>query len=47
MNYNLKFDVPAKYLGSEANALIAKLSPAEATKFEKNPVNAVVTWKFY
>jgi hypothetical protein len=23
MNYNLKFDVPAKYLGSEANALIA------------------------
>jgi hypothetical protein len=22
-NYNLKFDVPAKYLGSEANALIA------------------------
>jgi hypothetical protein len=37
MNYNLKFDVPAKYLGSEANALIAKLSPAEATKFEKNP----------
>ncbi|MDI1306382.1 MAG: AsmA-like C-terminal region-containing protein, partial [bacterium] len=30
MNYNLKFDVPAKYLGSEANALIAKLSPADA-----------------
>jgi hypothetical protein len=23
MNYNVKFDVPAKYLGSEANALIA------------------------
>ncbi|MDI1307039.1 MAG: AsmA-like C-terminal region-containing protein, partial [bacterium] len=23
MNYNIKFDVPAKYLGSEANALIA------------------------
>jgi hypothetical protein len=46
MNYNLKFDVPAKYLGSEANALIAKLSPAEATKFEKIPVNAVVTGNF-
>jgi hypothetical protein len=30
MNYNLKFDVPSKYLGSEANALIAKLSAADA-----------------
>ena len=26
MNYNVKFDVPAKYLGKEANNLIAKLS---------------------
>jgi hypothetical protein len=37
MNYNLKFDVPAKYLGSEANALIAKLSAADAAKLKAFP----------
>ena len=46
MNYNLKFDVPAKYLGTEANALIAKLSPADAAKVESIPVNAILTGNF-
>ncbi|WP_414000130.1 AsmA-like C-terminal region-containing protein [Flavobacterium sp. W1B] len=46
MNYNLKFDVPAKYLGSEANALIAKLSPADAAKLENIPINAILTGNF-
>jgi hypothetical protein len=46
MNYNLKFDVPAKYLGTEANALIAKLSPAEAAKLESFPINAVLLGNF-
>jgi hypothetical protein len=46
MNYNLKFDVPAKYLGTEANKLIAKLTPAEANKLENIPVNAVLTGNF-
>jgi hypothetical protein len=46
MNYNLKFDVPAKYLGSEANALIAKLSPADAAKLESFPINAVLLGNF-
>jgi hypothetical protein len=46
MNYNLKFDVPAKYLGSEANALIAKLSAADAAKLESFPINAVLTGNF-
>ncbi|UFH36692.1 AsmA family protein [Flavobacterium acetivorans] len=46
MNYNLKFDVPAKYLGSEANALIAKLSPADAAKLENIPINAMLTGNF-
>jgi hypothetical protein len=32
MNYNLKFDVPSKYLGTEASALIAKSLPADAAK---------------
>jgi hypothetical protein len=46
MNYNLKFDVPAKYLGTEANKLIAKLTPAEANKLENIPVNAMLTGNF-
>ena len=46
MNYNLKFDVPAKYLGTEANALIAKLSPADANKLETIPVNALLGGTF-
>lgn len=46
MNYNIKFDVPAKYLGTEANNLIAKLTPAESKKLENIPVNAVLTGNF-
>ncbi len=46
MNYNLKFDVPAKYLGSEANALIAKLSPADAAKLESFPITATLLGNF-
>jgi len=46
MNYNLTFDVPAKYLGSEANALIAKLAPADAAKLENIPINALLTGNF-
>ncbi len=46
MNYNLKFDVPAKYLGTEANKLIAKLTPAEANKLENIPVNAILSGNF-
>lgn len=46
MNYNLKFDVPAKYLGTEANKLIAKLTPAEASKLENIPITAILTGNF-
>ena len=46
MNYNIKFDVPAKYLGSEANALIAKLSAAEAAKVESIPITATLIGNF-
>jgi hypothetical protein len=41
MNYNLKFDVPAKYLGSEANALIANYLLLKLLSLKKIPVNAV------
>lgn len=46
MNYNVKFDVPAKYLGTEANALIAKLSPADAAKLQSIPINAMLAGNF-
>lgn len=46
MNYSLKFDVPAKYLGSDANALIAKLTPTDAAKLENIPINALMTGSF-
>jgi len=46
MNYNLKLDVPAKYLGSEANALIAKMSPADAAKLDNIPITALMTGNF-
>jgi hypothetical protein len=46
MNYNIKMDVPAKYLGSEANKLIVKLSTSDAAKIENIPVNAILTGSF-
>lgn len=46
MNYTIQFDVPAKYLGTEANNLIAKLSPADAAKLDNIPINASLTGNF-
>lgn len=46
MNYNLKFDVPAKYLGSDINNLIAKLTPANAAKMQNIPINAILGGSF-
>jgi hypothetical protein len=46
MNYNLKLDVPAKYLGSEANAFLAKMSPADQAKLQNIPINAMITGNF-
>ncbi|NDP26064.1 MAG: AsmA family protein [Flavobacterium sp.] len=46
MNYNIKFDVPAKYLGTEANALIAKLSSTDAAKLQSIPINATLIGTF-
>lgn len=46
MNYNLKLDVPAKYLGNEANAFLAKMSPADAAKLQNIPINAMITGNF-
>jgi hypothetical protein len=46
MNYTVALNVPAKYLGTEANALLARLSPADAKKVENIPINALVTGNF-
>ncbi|HSD08814.1 AsmA-like C-terminal region-containing protein [Flavobacterium sp.] len=46
MDYNIKFNVPAKYLGKEANAFISKMSPADAAKFDNIPVTALMTGNF-
>ncbi|MFN3753289.1 AsmA-like C-terminal region-containing protein [Flavobacterium sp.] len=46
MNYNVKLDVPAKYLGNDINNLIAKLTPADAKKFETIPINAILSGNF-
>lgn len=45
MNYNLKFDVPAKYLGTDLNALLSKLTPSDVSKLSV-PVNANLTGSF-
>ena len=46
MNYNIKMNVPAKYLGTEANKLISKLSTSDANKIENIPVNAILNGSF-
>ncbi|MBY0244814.1 MAG: AsmA-like C-terminal region-containing protein [Sphingobacteriaceae bacterium] len=46
MDYNVRFNVPAKYLGNEANAFLAKMSASDAAKFENIPVNANIKGSF-
>ena len=46
MNYNLKFDVPAKYLGKDAAKFMAKLADSDVSKLNNIPVNAYVSGTF-
>ncbi len=46
MNYNVKLDVPSKYLGTEINNLIGKLTTTDVKKFETIPINAILTGNF-
>ena len=46
MLYNVKLNVPAKYLGTEANKLLAKLSATDAAKLENIPINVMLTGNF-
>jgi hypothetical protein len=46
MDYLIKFDVPAKYLGPEVNNLLNRLTPAEAKRIQNIPVTALMTGNF-
>tara|TARA_R110001606_G_scaffold8303_2_gene36397 strand:- start:31378 stop:34008 length:2631 start_codon:yes stop_codon:yes gene_type:complete len=46
MNYDIVFDVPVKYLGTEVTNLIAKLSPKDAEKITSIPVKANLNGSF-
>ena len=46
MNYNLKFDVPVKYLGKDVTNLIAKLTPADQKQITSIPVSGLMTGNF-
>lgn len=46
MNYNVKFDVPAKYLGNEVSSILNKLSPDQVNKLQNVPVNAIIGGNF-
>ncbi len=46
MNYDLKLNIPAKYLGNELSALFSKLSPTDVAKLENIPITAMMTGSF-
>ena len=46
MNYNLVFDVPVKYLGTEVTNLLAKLNPKDASEIKSVPVKANLNGSF-
>ncbi|WP_445747431.1 AsmA family protein [Polaribacter sp.] len=46
MNYNIVFDVPVKYLGTEVTNLISKLSAKDANQIKSIPVKANLAGSF-
>ena len=46
MNYNLVFDVPVKYLGTDVTNIIAKLTAKDAASIKSIPVNGTLTGSF-
>lgn len=46
INYDILFDVPAKYLGSEVTSLLSKLNPKDAAEVKSVPVKANLTGSF-
>ncbi|WP_159947201.1 AsmA-like C-terminal region-containing protein [Polaribacter septentrionalilitoris] len=46
MNYDIVFDVPVKYLGTDVTNLISKLTPKDAADIKNIPVKASLTGSF-
>jgi hypothetical protein len=46
MKYDLTFDIPVKYLGTDVTTLIATLSPKDAANIKTIPVKANLTGSF-
>jgi hypothetical protein len=46
MNYDISFDVPVKYLGSEVTNLLSKLSPKDVANVKSVPVKTNLTGNF-
>ncbi|OAD42540.1 AsmA-like C-terminal region-containing protein [Polaribacter atrinae] len=46
MDYNLVFDIPVKYLGTDVTNLIAKLTAKDAASIKSIPVNGTLTGSF-
>tara|TARA_B110001454_G_scaffold202915_2_gene210387 strand:+ start:1038 stop:3641 length:2604 start_codon:yes stop_codon:yes gene_type:complete len=46
MNYDIVFDVPVKYLGTDVTNLIAQLTPKDATSVKSIPVKGTFTGSF-
>ncbi|MCG1036443.1 AsmA-like C-terminal region-containing protein [Polaribacter sargassicola] len=46
MNYDIVFDVPVKYLGTDVTNLIAKLTPEDAASIKTIPVNGTLKGSF-
>ena len=46
MNYNVKLDVPAKYIAQLAGNLSSKINPADLAKIQNIPLNALISGNF-
>ena len=46
MNYNIVFDVPVKYLGTEVTSLLSKLTPKDAAALKTIPVSGALSGSF-
>lgn len=46
IDYNVNFDVPVKYLGSDVTSIITKLNPKDAAEIKSIPVKATITGNF-
>ena len=46
MNYDINFDIPVKYLGTEVTTLLSKLTPKDAASIKSIPVQGNLTGSF-